>query len=342
MSALTVNPARWWRQDGDAVVCELCPHACRLTTGEVGRCGVRSNEAGELVTQVYGRVAVGRAAAIERKFLHHVAPGALAYSYAAPGCNLRCRFCQNWMVSQVPRSGLADLPTRELTPAALVAEAVTAGCRVVAGTYTEPGLAFEYALELAQLARESGLLVVWKTNGYLSPGPQWEISPYLEAVNVDLKSLSDQTCYEVVGCEPGHVLEAIRRYHAAGVWVELTTPLIPTINDGEAETGAMIQFIFDRLGPDTPWHLTRFHPDHALRHLPPTPTDALYELRDRALAAGLRYVYTDAEGSGVGWQTSCPGCGRVVIERSEYCLVADHLRDGCCPDCGTSIPGRGL
>ncbi|MBI2297822.1 MAG: AmmeMemoRadiSam system radical SAM enzyme [Armatimonadetes bacterium] len=340
MSVVTAVRARFQEPHGAAVRCTLCPHDCVLSEGESGLCGVRRNAGGELVTDVYGLAAVAQPSPIERKFLYHYAPGTRTYSFAAPGCNLRCSFCQNWIVSQMPKGDEPRLEGRRLEPAELVAEAVARDCPVVACTYTEATIFFEYALDVARRCRAAGLGFVWKTNGYTHAAPQAEMIPLLSAVNVDLKSFVEETHQRVVGGRLGPVLESIRRYRAAGVWLELTTPVIPTVNDSPAELDGMARFIRDELGPQTPWHLTRFHPDHELKHLPPTPRETLHTARERALALGLRFVYTDAESRGEGWHTCCPGCGAVVVEREQYRLTADRLVDGCCPACGARVAGR--
>lgn len=335
-------PAAFWERQGEHVVCTLCPHACRLADGERGRCGIRTAGGGGLRTAADGRVVVAEATPIERKPLYHVTPGSLAYSFAAAGCNLACRYCQNWLVSQTPKGRGESLPTRQLEPAELVAEAVAAGCPVVAATYSEPTVFLEYAAGVAAAARDAGLRNVWKTNGFIQPAAQQVIAPLLDAVNVDLKAFREATYQELLGGSLGPVLDALRGYRAAGVWVEVTTLIVPTVNDSPAELAAMAAFLREELGPDTPWHLTRFHPAYALRHLPVTPRATLHQARAVAREAGLRYVYTNAETGGEGWHTACAGCGATVIERAHDALVANHLRDGCCPACGTPVPGVGL
>lgn len=331
-----MTAARWWRRDGELVVCELCPHRCRLSDGEPGACGTRWAAGGVLRSLAAEPPAVVRIDSIERKFLYHVAPGARCLSSAVAGCNLRCRYCQNWMVSQTPTNG---------APAAgpavdLVDQALAVGCQVVAATYTEPTVFLEQALAVAAAARDAGLLNVWKTNGFIEPGPQAEACALLDAVNVDLKSFDPAVHRRLTGAPLAPVLEAVRRYRAAGLWVEVTTLVIPTVNDGPGELAALGAWIRDELGADTPWHLNRFHPDWELRDLPPTPAATLHAAREAALATGLRYVYTDVEPAGRGWDTHCPGCGSRLLTRAQYALVANHLRPaGACPTCGRRLPG---
>ncbi len=334
------HPARFATPDGERVSCGLCPHHCSLAAGAVGVCGVRQNVGGTLVTHAWGQVAAAGAEPIEKKGLYHVAPGALAYSFASAGCNLRCRFCQNWLLSQQPRTPGLAVATRPQRPADIVAAAEATNSQVVAATFTEPTIFFEYAYEVASLAREAGLLNVWKTNGSTSPAALDQIAPLLAAVNVDLKSFGDETYQTVMGGRLEPVLNALRHYRAAGVWVEVTTLVIPTINDTLAELGQVSAFIRDELGPATPWHLTRFHPDYHLRHLPPTPIETLRDARDQALALGLRQVYADLGRGGGGHDTHCLRCGRLLVERVQCALARDHRVAGACPACGESMPGR--
>lgn len=331
-----MTAARWWHRDGAEIVCELCPHRCRLSDGEPGACGTRWAASGGLHTLAAGRPSIVRIDSIERKFLYHVAPGARCLSVAVPGCNLRCRYCQNWMVSQTPTNG-----ARSAGPAGdLIAEAQAAGCQAVAATYTEPTVFLEQALTVAAAAREAGLFNVWKTNGFIEPGPQAEACALLDAVNVDLKSFDPSIHQRLTGAPLSPVLEAMRRYRAAGLWIEVTTLVIPTVNDSPAELAAAARWIRDELGADTPWHLNRFHPDWELRNLPPTPAATLHAARGGALAAGLRFVYTDVEPAGRGWDTHCPACGRLLLARAQYALAANHLSPaGGCPTCGEDLPG---
>lgn len=344
--------ARWWRRDGEAAICELCCHRCRLREAERGACGVRLVRNGELVTAGDGSSLVVRVDPIEKKPLYHVAPGARCLSFGVPGCSFRCRYCQNWIVSQVAPDAVT-VPTERATPADLIERAVAAGCRAVAATYTEPTVFAELALEVAARARQAGLLTVWKTNGFIEHAPQAEAAELLDAVNVDLKSFRDDVHQRLCGAPLRPVRQALARWRQFGVWLEVTTLVIPGLTDDAAELLQIAAFIRDELGADTPWHLTRFHPDHQLRHLPPTPAATLHAARDAALNVGLRYVYTDVEPRGRGWDTSCRFCGATLLERAQYALTASHLRtcsgaatscDGWagCPRCGAALPGVAL
>jgi pyruvate formate lyase activating enzyme len=321
-----------------AARCEVCPHACLLAEAEIGPCGARHNVAGQIVPRFFGQVVAAHDGPIERSYLYHVTPGARAFGYGAAGCNLRCAYCQNWIVSQTPKSADISPPSRSLPPEALVAEALAAGCGAVVATFTEPGVHLEYTRAVAHAARGAGLLNAWKTNGYLTAGAQDSVAPLLDAVNVDLKTLDGSVAAELLGGSVKPVLEALSRYRAAGVWVEVTTLLVPTVNDSTAHIDALIDAIGERLGADVPWHVNRFHPDFALRHLPPTPLRALHAARERGLERGLRFVYTDAETAGPGLATQCAVCGATLIRREGARVVDDTLR-GVCRKCGAVLPG---
>ncbi|MCC7491312.1 MAG: AmmeMemoRadiSam system radical SAM enzyme [Fimbriimonadaceae bacterium] len=334
-----MTPARWWEPQGDHLVCRLCPLECLLGDGQQGTCGVRVAHGGALYSTAYGQLAVAAPAPIERKFLYHVRPGAATFSFAAGGCNLSCRYCQNWLVSQAPKAGRG--PAAEfVAPDELVQRAAAAGCGTIAATYSEPGVWLEYALDVAVAARQAGLAVVWKTNGCLQPEPQAAILPCLLAVNVDLKAFDPAVHQQLTGAPLEPVLAALRRYHEAGVWVEVTTLVIPTLTDSADHLRRTADWLLRHLGPDVPWHLNRFHPDHALRHLPPTPREALLAARQAAREAGLRYVYSDATATGEGWDTSCARCGEPLITRAQYRMRQSIVQDGGCPRCGERLPGR--
>ena len=335
-------PARYWSAAGHTVVCELCPHRCILAVDEVGACGVRRNEAGQLVTDAFATVVAARPSPIERQFLYHVMPGATTYSFAGPGCNLRCLYCQNWLVSQTPKHGGLQVPSRSLSPQELLAEAQAAHCQAIACTYSEPGIYFEYSIAVAAEAKAAGLPVVWKTAGYLEPEPLAEALPYLTAVNIDLKTFNDETYRNLAGARLAPVLASLRQAQAAGVWLEVTTLVVPGYNDSAAELGRIASFIADELGCDTPWHVNRFHPDHRLTDRGPTNREALHAARRLASERGLRYIYTDAEPRGEGWDTHCPSCGAVVIRREQYAWRENRLTSSGCASCGYLLPGVGL
>jgi pyruvate formate lyase activating enzyme len=322
------------------VECRLCPHYCRLAPGQTGLCGVRHNAGGELLTSSYGRPVLLAVEPIEKKYLFHAFPGSRTLSLGTAGCNLGCRYCINWRVSQPgaePPRAAAVVP-----PAEVVRRAVAEGVRCVAFTYTEPTIFFEYAEEIALLARAAGLAVVAKSNGYMAPAVLRRMAGWLDAVNIDLKAWRDEPHRRVVGGEVGPVLENLRLAVRLGLWLEVSTLIVPGVNDAAADLEAAARFLAAELGPDTPWHLLRFYPHYEMRDRPATPAPVLQTAADSARRNGLRYVYTKELARGRMLHTACPGCGTVVLEREAYGLTASHLRDGRCPTCARPLPGVGL
>jgi pyruvate formate lyase activating enzyme len=314
---------------------------CLVRPGRAGICGVRENRDGTLVSTVYGRAVAVGLDPIEKKPLFHVAPGALAYSIATVGCPFHCVFCQNWEIAQAPRLGL-DLPTRSLPPAKAVDEALTAGARAIAYTYVEPTVFLEYALDTAREARAAGLLNVFVTDGYATPEAIDLLRPVLDAANVDLKSFDDAFYRKLCGARLAPVLDALRAYRAAGVWVEVTTLVIPGHNDDDGELRALAGWIATELSPETPWHVSRFFPAHQLRDVPPTPLATLRRAAEIGHEAGLAHVYVgNAPELGLE-DTRCAACGRILLERRGY-RVFDRLDPGgTCPGCRRALAGRDL
>lgn len=328
--------------EGGVVICGLCAHDCRLKEKQFGLCGVRQNQGGQLVTWVYGLAMACQADPIEKKPLFHVAPGSRSLSLATVGCNFRCRFCQNWMISQRPKGPERAIEGEVLEPAEVVAAAQRAGCRSLSFTYTEPTVFFEYAYETARLAHEAGLDNVFVTNGYLRAEPLDTIRPYLTAANVDLKSFNPETYRTLIGARLEPVLETLRRMKDLGIWVEVTTLVIPTVNDSEAEWRHIADFIAHDLGPETPWHLSRFYPDYQLAHLPPTPPETLRRAREIGKEAGLGYVYSGNRPGDEGEHTFCSACGTLLIRRCGFEVLENRLHQGGCPECGQPMAGVGL
>ena len=273
------------------VRCVLCEHRCMIAPGARGRCGVRENRQGTLVSLVYGRLVAQSVDPIEKKPLFHLLPGTLSYSIATVGCNFTCQFCQNHDISQWPRAHASDLESlgipcsggAEQTPPALVEAALEAGCETIAYTYTEPPVFFEYAYDTARLAREAGIANIFVTNGFMTSGPREmleTLDPYLDAANVDLKAFRDETYRRYVGGRLQPVLDSLKKMRTLGVWVEVTTLVVPGINDDEAELRDAARFVSQELGPETPWHISRFHPGHRMTHVPPTPVATLTRRSD--------------------------------------------------------------
>lgn len=335
------HPAMLWDALPDGRVrCRLCAFRCILRPGTRGVCRVRENRDGALVTMVYGRAVGEEIDPIEKKPLFHFLPGTASYSIATVGCNFRCQFCQNWEISQIVRDAQLIIG-RELPPERVVAKARETGCASIAYTYTEPTIFFEYAYDTAHLARQAGLRNVFVTNGYETPEAVETIAPLLDAANVDLKAFSEEYYRRICGARLQPVLETLRLMVRLGIWVEVTTLLVPGLNDSEEELRALTSFIAGELGPDVPWHVSRFFPAYKMAGHPVTPVESIRRALRIGREAGLRYVYGGNLPLSEGEEdTACPNCHRIVIERAGVWLRANHLRDGRCPDCGTPIPGR--
>lgn len=322
------------------VRCNLCAHRCIIVDGHMGICQVRGNQGGTLYTLVYGRTISQNVDPIEKKPLSHFYPGSTAYSIATPGCNFRCRWCQNWEISQMPREQHL-ISGRESSPEQIVAAAQRAGCRSIAYTYTEPTIFFEYAYDTARLAHDAGLANLYVTNGYMTAEMLETFHPYLDAANVDLKAFRDDTYRRYVGARLQPVLDNLKHLKALGIWLEVTTLVIPGINDDSEELRDVTDFVAEELGVDTPWHISRFFPAYKMTDVQPTPTATLHKAREIGLQAGLRYVYVgnvpDEE------RTFCHHCGRLLIRRARYRILENHVQpDGTCPACGTPVAGVGM
>ncbi len=326
------------RLDHAVVRCGLCRFSCQISPGQRGRCLVRENRDGTLYSLVYGLTIAEHVDPIEKKPLYHVLPGSRSYSVATVGCNFRCRHCQNYAISQ-PVEGTLPIRGHERTPAELVQAALANECQSIAYTYTEPTVYFEYAYDTAVLAKQAGLKNIFVSNGYISPEPLAALAPYLAAANIDLKGFSRTFYREVVGADLEQVLATIRDYHQQGIWLEITTLLIPGLNDDPAELRALASFIANELGVDTPWHLSAFFPTYQLLQPPPTPVKTLHLARDIGRSAGLQYIYLGNVRDASAGQTSCPGCANVVIDRSGYAVSSIAVSTGTCPTCSARIPG---
>ena len=326
----------WKALDGGRVSCALCAHRCAIAPSDFGVCGVRRNFDGKLNTLVYGDVIAAAVDPIEKKPLYHFLPGTKSFSVATVGCNFQCGFCQNWQISQSSKKD-GEAGSFELMPEDVVREALARGCRSVSYTYTEPTVFFEYAFDTAMLARDKGLLNVFVTNGYMTAEALETVQPYLDAANVDLKAFKDETYKKVCKARLAPVLDSIRRMKALGIWVEVTTLVVPGLNDGDDELAGIARFIAS-VDPDIPWHVSRFHPDYEYTDAPATPVATL----ERALAVGkregLRYVYVGNVG-GFDENTHCPSCGKVLVGREGYRVGRNALKGSNCPSCGTRIAG---
>jgi len=344
------------------VHCTLCPHDCRIADGARGACGVRINHRGKLFTLVYDRIISRNVDPVEKKPLFHFMPGARVYSIGTVGCNLRCRFCQNWEISQWPRKHLpakaewpdhagaseavcpllqqiqSQVPGERVTPRQIVDAALDSGASAVAYTYTEPTVFYELAHDTAALARTAGLKNIFVTNGYICEGPLRQLADVLDAVNVDFKFFSDESYHRLSRASLRPVVEAIRLYRQLGVWVEVTTLVIPGVNDSEQELRRIAEFICS-VAPEIPWHISRFYPAYEMVNWSPTELETLQRARRIGRQAGLRYVYSGNTPGEQGENTYCYHCGSLLIERYGFVIRANRLRQGICPECGSRIDG---
>ena len=334
MEALLYTPL-----EKGAVRCILCAHRCKIAPAERGRCQVRENRDGRLASLVYGKLIAQHADPIEKKPIFHMLPGSRAYSIATVGCNFKCRFCQNADIAQMPEDHKGAIVGRPVAAEAVVAEARANNCASIAYTYTEPTIFFEYALDVARLARAAGLRNIFVTNGYMTAEALEMVLPVLDAANVDLKSFSDEFYKDICGARLGPVKATLKRMKAGGVLVEVTTLLIPGMNDSIEELKAIARFLSEELGPDTPWHISRFHPTYRMTDRPDTPVKTLDQAREIGMAAGLRYVYVgNVPGSG-GENTLCPDCGNIVINRFHYRSRTNLIDTNHCAFCHQVIDG---
>jgi pyruvate formate lyase activating enzyme len=330
------------------VRCELCAHRCTIAPGRKGVCLVRENRAGMLYTLVYGVPLSQAVDPIEKKPLFHFYPGSTAFSIATAGCNFRCAFCQNADISQMPRDR-GEILGRQASPEAVVRAAQRAGSRSIAYTYTEPTIFFEYSYDIARLAHGVGIASVYVTNGYMTremlelfQGSDQSHAPWLDAANVDLKAFRDSTYKSVCGARLQPVLDSLIGMKELGVWVEVTTLVVPGMNDTEGELRDIARFIATDLGAETPWHVSRFHPDYQMRDRGPTPASTLHRAFELGREAGLRYVYVGNMPGARLEDTVCPGCGQTVMARWGFQVTRNDLRDGKCLHCGTEIDGVGM
>jgi pyruvate formate lyase activating enzyme len=325
----------------DVVRCVACAHRCLLRPGRKGICHVRENRGGRLVSLVFGEAVSAGADPIEKKPLFHVHPGTVAFSIATRGCNFHCLHCQNWEISQAERHGF-DVPVMDLPPDRVLAVAVKSRARSIAYTYTEPTIFIEYVVETARLAREAGLANVLVTNGYQTPEALDVLGPLIDAANVDLKSFDDDFYRRVCGAKLKPVLDTLVGMRNRGIWVEVTTLLIPGLNDSPERLTALARWLVAELGPETPWHVSRFHPTYRLTSTPPTSATAILRAAAIGRAAGLAHVYTGNLAGGEE-DTACAGCGTPLIRRHGYSAAATAaLSDGACARCGHVLAGIGL
>ena len=331
-------PGRYWhRLDDGRVQCDVCPRLCRLHEGQRGLCFVRARHGDAMVLTTYGRSSGFCIDPVEKKPLNHFLPGTPILSFGTAGCNLTCKFCQNWDIS---KSREFDRLTDRADPDAIALAAAASGCRSVAFTYNDPVIFLEYAVDVAKACRARGLNTVAVTAGYICDQPRAELFAHMDAANVDLKGFTDGFYQRLCSAHLQPVLDTlVYLKHQTNVWFEITTLLIPGENDSDAELDAMTGWVADALGVDVPVHFTAFHPDWKMLDRPPTPPATLSRARAIGLGNGLRYVYTGNVHDEAGGSTFCPGCGALLIGRDWYQITAWALRDGACGACGTKIAG---
>ncbi|MDE2613100.1 MAG: AmmeMemoRadiSam system radical SAM enzyme [Burkholderiales bacterium] len=334
------HPARWWhRLDDGRIQCDLCPRDCRLHDGQRGLCFVRQRAGDRMVLTTYGRSSGFAVDPIEKKPLNHFHPGSTVFSFGTAGCNLACKFCQNWDIS---KSRAMDRLMDRASPERIAAAAHDAGCTSVAFTYNDPVIFAEYAMGTADACHARGLQTVAVTAGYMHAAPRREFYARMDAANVDLKAFSDEFYFRHTGAHLAPVLETLEAIvHDTGCWLEVTTLLIPGLNDGNTELEAMSRWLATHLGPEAPLHFTAFHPDYRMTDVAATPLATLRRARAIALDQGLRHVYTGNVHDPQGGTTLCTHCERALVERDQYRLLRYELdAAGACRHCGTPLAGR--
>lgn len=332
-----MKEASFWESIGnESVVCNLCSHHCRIHKDSVGICGVRKNADGKLYSLNHGKLVSSNLDPIEKKPLYHFLPGSRSYSIAATGCNLSCKWCQNWSVSQTSDRNHPDR-FAYVEPEKVVSAAKRSGAKSISYTYTEPSVFYEYARDVSVLAKEAGIRNVWVSNGYMSEVMLNAYLPLLDAINIDIKAFDEKVHRSYTGARLEPILENCKRVKEAGVWLEVTTLLVPGVNDDEAQINGLAGFIAESLGTDTPWHVSRYFPQEQFREVAPTDPRSIAHVLEVGRKSGLKFVYAGNLGSGE--DTNCPKCGSILLRRDSVWLLENKLRDGQCPHCGSEIAG---
>lgn len=331
----------WMKKDGNTVQCNNCPHQCILRSGQRGFCRVRENKDGKLYTLSYGNPCAVHVDPIEKKPLYHFLPGTTAYSISTAGCNLRCKHCQNYQISQVAPEETSNF---KLPPKSLVDEVIRRRLQdnisSIAYTYTEPSVFIEYMLDSAKLAKTKGIKNVYHSNGYLNKKPLLDLIPYLDGANIDLKFFRDDSYRDVSSGSLEPVLATLKLLKEKGVWIEITYLIIPTINDGKKEIKEMTSWVLNNLGNEVPIHFSRFYPTYKLENLPRTPLETVETARELALSMGVKYSFVGNVPMGhPGENTYCPKCGIILIKRRGYYILENNIKRDSCPGCGEKIAG---
>jgi pyruvate formate lyase activating enzyme len=324
--------------EDDLVGCHLCHHRCQIAAGGRGICGVRENQGGVLYTLVYDRVISCNVDPIEKKPFYHFLSGTLSLSIATVGCNFRCHNCQNYQISQMPRDEKGLIDGQKLTPEDIVNAASRYQCTNISYTYTEPTIFFELALDTARLAHQQGLKNVFVTNGYMTAEALQLINPYLDAANVDLKGFSDERYQKVCGARLQPVLDTIRLMKELGIWVEVTTLLIPGHNDTDSELEEIARFILS-VSPDIPWHISAFYPTYRMTDCPRTSIESIHRAGEIGRKIGLKYIYSGNIPGDENEDTYCHSCHKRLIDRLGFQIQENVMQEGTCPSCHMAIPG---
>jgi len=326
----------WEKADNRRVHCHLCPNECLLAVGERGICRARENIKGKLYSNVYSRIAAIHVDPIEKKPLNHFLPGSMAISVATAGCNLSCKFCQNWQLSQ---SNPEDIEAVKITPVELSRRAKTSGSPVIAFTYNEPTIQYEYIIETSRIAKRKGIKSVIISNGFIQPEASKLLMKNLDAVKIDLKAFNKKFYRDICRGNLNDVLTNLETVFASGNLLEIVTLVIPTLNDSPREIKEMAKWVKRNLSPDVPMHFTRFYSRYLIKNLPPTPIKTLERCREIAKSEGIRYPYI-GNVPGHRWENSyCHNCNKLVIKRSGFYFVKSNINNGKCPYCKTRIPG---
>ncbi len=335
-----MHKARLWKTlKDDTVECYLCNFRCHIKDGKRGVCGVRENRGGTLYSLNYGKLIAQNVDPVEKKPLFHFQPASLSYSIATVGCNFRCLHCQNFELSQMPKERGGAIPGEDVTPEEVVESALATGCKNISYTYTEPTIFFEFAIDCARLAQKRGLKNLFVTNGYMTWECIQEMKGLIDACNVDVKAFRDEFYKRVCGgARLKYVLESVETMHREGIWVEVTTLVIPGQNDSEEELRELARWL-KSLSAGIPWHISAFYPAYRMTDTPPTPRQTLHRAREIGIEEGLRYVYTGNIPGDAGESTYCYMCGRTLIERYGFFVRANRIKDGRCPYCGAEIDG---
>jgi pyruvate formate lyase activating enzyme len=321
---------------GNYVQCSLCPHRCVIAAGERGICRVRENRGGRLYSVVYGNPCAVHVDPIEKKPFYHFLPSANAFSIATAGCTLRCLYCQNWNISQVPPE---ETENTDLPPEGVVRYAQQSSAPVIAYTYSEPTAFYEYMLACARLGREAGLYSAVVSAGFIEREPLRELCQAVDAIKIDLKGYDAGFYRKVCSAELAPVLRAIKTVHEAGVHLEIVNLVVPGLNDSLAQLRDLARWVADEVSPDVPLHFSRFQPQYKLTNLPPTPVETLDQARQIAVEEGVRFVYVGNVPGHAANNTYCPACGKPIIVRQGFSVTEYHLSGGNCAYCGTAIPG---